>query len=354
MDRKVSGLINPDLYFQDSRWLNYILDSADFTIISTDVNGVIRSFNQMALKKLGYKPEEVIGIHTPQLIHDETEVIARAKQLSAELGRTIKPGFEVFVAKAREGEVDENEWSYIRKDGTSFPVLLNVTAMKDDAGNIEGYLGIGRDISLRHELQSKIALQENELRQANRELLDANRRLKQIVQMDPLTQLLNRRGLHTCFELELARIRRNFQPLSLLLMDLDHFKQYNDNFGHLEGDRLLKELSGLMTSHTRSIDSIARFGGEEFVFLLTQTDEAVSLQIAERYRQVIETMQDPNSTVTASFGICTLDEVSDELSMLQVLDCMMKQADHALYAAKKAGRNRVIHCASLDQQQDPE
>lgn len=348
MNLKPPSLINPDLYFQDSRWLNYILDSADFTIISTDVNGVIRSFNQAALKKLGYQPEEVIGIHTPQLIHDEAEVIERAKQLSAELGKQIEPGFEVFVIKARMGEVDENEWSYVRKDGSCFPVILNVTAIKDDAGNIEGFLGIGRDISLQHALQSKIALQQTELKHTNQELLEANRRLREMVQIDPLTQLLNRRGLHSCFEQELERIKRHFQPLSLLIMDLDHFKGYNDNFGHLEGDRLLKDLSELISSHTRTIDCVARFGGEEFVFLLTQTDETVSLQIAERYRQMIESMQDKNTPVTASFGICTLNEIKEDLSMLQLLDCMMKQADRAMYAAKRAGRNRVIHCASLE------
>jgi PAS domain S-box-containing protein len=130
-----------------------ILDSANFTIISTTKKGIIKTFNSSAVRMLGYAKEEVINTQTPEIIHDKKEIIARAKQLSEELGYSIKPGFEVFVAKARLGQPDENEWTYIRKDKTTFSVMLSVTALYDSHNNITGFLGIGSDITERKKVE---------------------------------------------------------------------------------------------------------------------------------------------------------------------------------------------------------
>ncbi len=130
-----------------------ILDSANFTIIATDTDGIISVFSKGAQRMLGYSREEIVGKVTPALIHVPEEVVQRAKVLSTELGKDIQPGFEVFVAKTREGRPDENEWSYIRKDGSTFPILLSVTALFDEAGAINGYLGIGYDITERKRME---------------------------------------------------------------------------------------------------------------------------------------------------------------------------------------------------------
>lgn len=124
-----------------------ILDSADYSIISADPVGVIQTFNRGAENMLGYAEEEVVGKQTPALFHDYGEIEARARELSEELGHPIAPGFEVFVANARLGHVDENEWTYIRKDGSRFPVQLSVTTLCDQQGTITGFLGIGKDIT---------------------------------------------------------------------------------------------------------------------------------------------------------------------------------------------------------------
>jgi diguanylate cyclase (GGDEF)-like protein/PAS domain S-box-containing protein len=331
----------------DSSWLNLILDSADFTIISTDAKGIIRSANQGALERLGYNPVDLIGIHTPALIHDKDEVAARAKVLSEELGKEVVPGFDVFKAKACLGITDENEWSYIRKDGSRFPVILSVTALKDDDGHIEGYLCIGRDISLRRAMERKIELQKDALEQANAELTEANQRLNEMIQTDPLTDLLNRRGFHKCFDQEVQRLKRQQAPLSMLLMDLDYFKQYNDQYGHLEGDHLLENLSAVLKTHIRVIDYVARFGGEEFIFLLPQTDEVTSIQIAERYRKLVEEMSEVKRPITASFGVSTILEVNDNESIAIQFDRMLEQADQAMYKSKENGRNKVTHFSSI-------
>ncbi|MBF0615089.1 MAG: EAL domain-containing protein [Magnetococcales bacterium] len=135
-----------------------ILDSAYSTIISTDAEGIIRSFNNAAREQLGYEPDELIGIHTPAILHDPAEVASRAEALSRELGETVIPGFEVFVAKARLEVSDEHEWSYIRKDGSRFPVSLTVTAMRRPDGTVNGFLGIGLDITRRKQDEARLAL----------------------------------------------------------------------------------------------------------------------------------------------------------------------------------------------------
>ncbi|MBT9591486.1 MAG: PAS domain S-box protein [Thiobacillus sp.] len=130
-----------------------ILDSANFSIIAANPEGVITVFNAGAQRMLGYTAEEVVGKLTPAAIHVPDEVVARARALSDELGKTIEPGFEAFVVKTRDGMPDENEWTYVRKDGSTYPVLLSVTALFDAAGAIYGYLGIGYDITERKRME---------------------------------------------------------------------------------------------------------------------------------------------------------------------------------------------------------
>ncbi|WP_341731267.1 PAS domain S-box protein [Microcoleus sp. EPA2] len=133
-----------------------ILNSANYTIISTDADGVIKTFNRAAQQLLGYSVEEVVGKLTPAIIHDPVEVEQRAEVLSQELGVKIEPGFEVFVTLPIRGIADENEWTYIRKDGSGFPVLLSVTALYDSEGNINGFLGIGQDITARKQAEKEV------------------------------------------------------------------------------------------------------------------------------------------------------------------------------------------------------
>ena len=129
-----------------------ILDSANLSIIATDPQGLILSFNHAAERMLGYQADEVVGKLTPAVIHDPEEVVERAAELSRELGHAIQPGFEVFVAKTRLGLADENVWSYIRKDGSRFPVLLSVTAIRDEQNVITGFLGVAADITERQKI----------------------------------------------------------------------------------------------------------------------------------------------------------------------------------------------------------
>ncbi|HYP28952.1 MAG TPA: CHASE3 domain-containing protein [Blastocatellia bacterium] len=149
-----------------------ILDGGNYTIISTAPDGTIKSFNAAAEQMLGYPGREVVGKTTPALFHDPEEVARRAEELSKELGVRVEPGFEAFVARARQGGPDEKEWTYIRKDGSRFPVLLSITALRDDGGEIKGFLGIGSDITERKRAEETQAELLRELESANRELSD--------------------------------------------------------------------------------------------------------------------------------------------------------------------------------------
>jgi GAF domain-containing protein len=138
--------------------LQSILASANMSIIETTPDGVIREFNPAAERLLGYSADEVVGKATPALFHDQDEVAARAKALTAELGVLIEPGFGTMVAIPQRGTADERDWTHVRKDGSRVPVHLSVTARRDAAGQIAGYLGIASDLSLhrRHDALSKL------------------------------------------------------------------------------------------------------------------------------------------------------------------------------------------------------
>src|SRR3954470_18953058 len=133
-----------------------ILTSANFSIIATDEKGVIQLFNVGAERMLGYSAAEVVDKISPSDIHDPMEVRARAEALSRELGTPIAPGFEALAFKASREIEDSYELTYIRKDGSRFPAVVSITALRDDAGAIIGYLLIGTDNSVRKLVESKL------------------------------------------------------------------------------------------------------------------------------------------------------------------------------------------------------
>ncbi|MBD3884654.1 PAS domain S-box protein [Phormidium tenue FACHB-886] len=148
--KEVEQTLRETLTFQRA-----ILDSANYSIISTNVDGTILTFNTTAEQWLGYTAIEVIGQATPLLIHDRQEIVQRAQVLSQELEEPIDPGIDVFTVKARRGEIDEYEWTYIRKNGSRFPVLLSITALRDADDQITGFLEIGSDITERKTIEEE-------------------------------------------------------------------------------------------------------------------------------------------------------------------------------------------------------
>jgi PAS domain S-box-containing protein len=156
--KKANNAIKESLRLQQA-----ILDSANYSIIATTIDGVICAFNATAERWLGYTASEIIGNCTPECFHDLGEVQQRAICLTKELGQEISVGFEVFVAKAKLGQIEESEWTYIRKDGSRFPVSLSISALRNDDHQISGFLGIASDISKRKQSEAKLQTTLREL-----------------------------------------------------------------------------------------------------------------------------------------------------------------------------------------------
>lgn len=143
--------------------LKNIQDNAAHALISGDVSGVITSFNRKAEEMLGYHAKDIVGKETPAIFHDLDEVVERAKEFSEKLGENIEPGYDTFICHSRFNQKNEFEWTYIHKDGKRFPVLLSITALKDGADRIIGYLGIAQDLSERKSLEKELLKKNQEL-----------------------------------------------------------------------------------------------------------------------------------------------------------------------------------------------
>lgn len=159
--------------------------------------------------------------------------------------------------------------------------------------------------------------------------------LERLSETDSLTQIYNRLKFNELFKLELRRAHRYKSPLALIIFDIDHFKRINDLQGHLAGDAVLVELTQTVKKHLRSTDVFARWGGEEFVVLATETGAGGAIALAEKIREAIEGHRFGDSgTITCSFGVAEYQEGDDT-------DTLSRRADEALYDAKREGRNRV-------------
>jgi diguanylate cyclase (GGDEF)-like protein len=161
---------------------------------------------------------------------------------------------------------------------------------------------------------------------------------------DALTGLPNQRASHETLQRMMAQSARTGQPLSLLLLDLDHFKKVNDVFGHAAGDNVLAAVGVTLRSSVRDADFCGRFGGEEFIALLPNTDLAGAGLVAEKIRAGVETIQVPavHRDISISIGVATAPDHGVEVEVVS------RRADRALYAAKEAGRNRVELAAVSD------
>lgn len=195
------------------------------------------------------------------------------------------------------------------------------------------------------ELEQRVVQRTTELSLANQQLkaeIDQREKIAQLLEetarTDFLTKLINRRAMHRILQSEMARVERTGGVFSLILVDIDFFKNVNDQFGHDIGDNVLIALSRVFEKSTREQDMVSRWGGEEFLILLPNTSEADAVEQAERLRQLLDsdTLQIERypHRVTASFGVC-------EFAVGQSLEFLLKQADVALYQAKALGRNQV-------------
>ncbi|NLY26939.1 MAG: diguanylate cyclase [Alcaligenaceae bacterium] len=189
---------------------------------------------------------------------------------------------------------------------------------------------------------------EHKVQQRTAELKEANLRLERLSSLDGLSGLSNRRIFDETLLAEWQRAQRHGHWLALIMLDIDHFKAYNDNYGHQAGDACIQALAGVLSrSLRRAGELVARYGGEEFVFILPGSDPDAASREAERIRQAVEALALPHAhsttapVVTVSLGVAATIPGAD-----QSTDALLKAADDALYRAKRAGRNQVV-CADF-------
>jgi len=190
-------------------------------------------------------------------------------------------------------------------------------------------------VNITKQFQEIISLQSEQLKENNVKLEKLYLEKKIEASTDSLTSLKNRTMLMNQLEHLFAIYKRHKEIFSLVIFDIDNFKSVNDTYGHMEGDKVLKEVANVALESIREVDMAARYGGEEFVFLLPQTDIEKAVTVAERTRASIEENVKVNGTsVTASFGVV---EIEEDMRMQDIIHL----ADLALYRAKETGRNKV-------------
>lgn len=234
------------------------------------------------------------------------------------------------VSQSRSGIDHEADYRALTKDGEYIWIRDVVHVLRNADGEVEALIGFMFDISERKKTEEK--------------LLQLQKELEELSFQDGLTHVANRRMFDSIIQVEWTNARRNNQPLSLIMLDIDYFKQYNDHYGHIQGDDCLKQVAGILSgAGTRANDFFARFGGEEFVLVLPQTDSDAAKKIAERCRQLIFKAQIPHAkspvstvlTISVGVGTITPGHQDDTVAFIN-------SVDQRLYQAKQLGRNRII------------
>ena len=182
----------------------------------------------------------------------------------------------------------------------------------------------------------------DQLQDKVKQLEQAKERLRELAVTDGLTGLYNYRYFKEYFTQEIRRVLRHKKIVSLMMLDIDFFKQYNDTHGHLAGDQVLRTLAKLMIDNLRSIDVAARYGGEEFALVLPETDKKAARIVADKIKRLVQEYKfqneetQPNGSITVSIGVASFPEDGEKM------DNLINIADQRLYRAKADGRNRVV------------
>jgi diguanylate cyclase (GGDEF)-like protein/PAS domain S-box-containing protein len=282
-----------------------LFDSLQDVYYRTNAQGVVQHVGPGVRRVLGYEPHEIEG-RTAESYYPHS---------------TDRDAFKAAILA--DGEVSDFPGQMVRRDGQVIDISISSHALYDHAGNFAGVEGIYRDVTQRKNLE---------------------RELQRLATTDMLTGIANRRAFLETAESAYAHSCHSGEPLTLLMLDLDHFKAINDRYGHLEGDRALVAFAQAVKSQLRASDAVGRLGGEEFGVLLPLTTLAEGLEAAHRILQSVRALQLNDDTgqayrITTSLGVGAFRQ--NDRSLRDMLD----RADQALYLAKHRGRDQI---ASLE------
>jgi diguanylate cyclase (GGDEF)-like protein/PAS domain S-box-containing protein len=288
-----------DFLSSDAVWRRFLGNLRDYAIVILDAGGNVVAWNEGARMLKGYSAAEIIGTHFSAFYTPEARAVGH-------------PERELALA-ASVGRYEEEGWR-VRKDHTRFWAHVVISAIFDDDNVLRGYGKVVRDFTA----------QKQEIEQS----ANVMNLLEHTARTDYLTGLDNRRALDRAMALAIAEAKAQDRPLCLAMIDLDKFKTYNDERGHLAGDMYLRRAAAAWRDTLRPRDVIARYGGEEFVMMLPDTDTRLALLCLDRLRGATP------PPLTCSVGLAEWDGT-------EAADGLISRADHALYEAKRAGRDRL-------------
>ena len=313
-----------------SNFSNSVFENAPFSIIETNTQGVIQAMNSAAERLTGYKRDDMVGKAGIISLHEPTELSRRTDETDPQDGPEVN-GFELLTAKAAQGEVDEREWTYIRNDGSTLPVHVAITPIRDSAEKISGFIAIASDITERKQLMTY---------------------LNHMASHDQLTGLPGRTLLRERIAEAIEKAMLHGRKVAVFVIDLDHFKRMNDSLGHRAGDEIIVGMAERMRQSLRRSDTLGRLGGDEFIVVMPHIANMVDVErCAKRLVDRVSStavVGDMEVNLTASVGVCVYPDFAEDV------DSLLERADAATYAAKGAGRNQfqVFSEAMLKESQD--
>lgn len=288
-----------------------LFENMNDLVHSVGPDGRLIYVNRAWRETLGYSEQEIAGLFLMEIVHPDYRGRCQSLLEQAPAG----------------GRLDFFETCLLTKSGATIDVEGNISYQLKDQ-RLLATRTIFRDITQRKQAERKAG-------EYQRQLESMNSKLRALSVTDALTQLHNRRYFQQTLTEEHERAARYEMPLSLLLLDVDHFKKFNDSYGHLAGDAVLCKVAQILRENARGSDVVARFGGEEFAVLLPVTDHQGAMLLAERYRHAIEQGSWNCRPVTMSVGVATT------LGRQWDVSGLIRAADDALYLSKQNGRNCV-------------
>lgn len=291
--------------------LRFLASNSADVICRCDADGMLHYVSPSSIRVLGWTPEEMIGKRVLDFVATEDMPL-----LVNAIAQWQTPEVEVNTVIAR----------LERSDGSTCWSELHAGIVHDDSGMTVGVAVIIRDVSERKRVEDRLAM---------------------LALTDGLTGLANRRSFDEALEREWTRTLKDGSQLSLVLLDIDHFKKFNDRYGHQAGDACLRAIASRIASAVRKSDIVARYGGEEIAVILPECTSVRAVAIAEKIRCAIECLEIPHEDpvtgttfVTASIGVTTA--LAQSAQTMQMPETLLLIADSALYQAKHSGRNAVV------------
>jgi diguanylate cyclase (GGDEF)-like protein len=286
-------------------------DSFQCGALVTNAANIIIYVNSYFTNELLWNPEQLIGKNADIIFTQSSRIFFQSYLIPTLLHEQICEEMQLIIFNA---------------DGLRIPITVNAR-LSDDGCIYWSFF----NASKRDQLY-------DELIKTRKKLEEQAEKLKLLASTDELTQLLNRREMKYRCTLALEQAARSHQSVSLLVLDVDHFKIINDTFGHLEGDRVLKELGHILKNFCRQTDLVSRFGGEEFLILLPDSNKSDTLLFCNRLQDSITQIKVGDGVLTVSIGVSICDDKT-------LFTDLFTQADKAMYKAKALGRNRTeVYC----------